>query len=206
MASKKSPEFAVTEGRIIAHSVTLQECRAQKAEIDKREKMAHDGIVAEATAIRDQKLDAKEVYGIIRAVPENQSPVITNFTCRTKVAGLTLNEAEEVRPLYGDAFPELYTLDTIVTGVSDFDGLLEAMTADGRRPSDFLELGVKPGCDAVVAEYSEYVTVDSAYIPRDGFLSKLSDVIHTLSEDALNTVKSYVKRVFLPVVKPSSAK
>lgn len=217
MAKKKAPEVSVTEGAIIEHAIAWQKCRALKAKIDAREKVAQEGIITEASTLRDSKLENREIIGIVRAVPEEQTPVITNFQCKSKESGITLEDAEAVRPLFNGAFDELFQEDTVVTGVDKPEQLIDAMREDGRQPFDFLELVPKKGMDHIVAEYGEYVSADTAYVPVEGFLATLNDFIRSIPDEALEAVLNkdgdtkenlfqYIQRVFRPVVKSSSTR
>lgn len=193
MAEKKLPEINVGEGQIVTDAITLVQTRAEKAQLETKEKGLIASVATQATTIRDTRLDAGEVVGLIRITSE-QAPIQVQFKVDSKKAALDVSEGKTLDDLFGGARPLLFGKDQIVTEIVDPEALMTAMRESGRNPWDFLQVSVKTGQDGVVAQYSQAVS-NEAYMPKTGFLATLHDIWHTLSAEATEYVKTYVKTV-----------
>jgi hypothetical protein len=198
MAEKKLPEINIAEGQIVLEAAQLVQARAEKAILETKEKNLKASIEVQAAAVRDEKLDKGEIVGLIRLTTE-QMPVQVQFKIDSKKAALDLSDEETLDDLFKGARPLLFGKDKIVTEITGPEELLAAMKASGRNPWDFLKLTVKENMDEVVASYPNVIS-NETFMPKTGFLATLHDIWRTLSEEAIEYVKTYVKEVIKPSV------
>ena len=198
MAEKKLPEINIGEGKIVTDTASLVTIRAEKAQLETREKELIATVATAAVVIRDEKLEAGQVLGLIR-VTNDHMPVQVQFKIDDKKAALDINEGDNLDELFGGARPLLFGMDQFVTEITDPEAIITAMKASGRNPWDFLSLTVKAGQDAIIAQYPQAISSE-AFMPRKGFLSTLHDVWHTLSVEAIGYLKTYIKTATKPCV------
>jgi hypothetical protein len=198
MAEKKLPEINIGEGQMVTDAEALVQVRTDKAQLETREKQLKASVEAQATALRNNKLDANEVVGLIRITSE-RAPIRVEFRVDSKKAAIPLEDEATLEALFKGARPLLFGKDTIVTEITDPEALMQAMKDSGRNPWDFLQLSVKAGMDEVVSQYAQVVS-DTAFMPKDGFLSTLHDIWHTFKVETVEYVKKYVKEVIKPTV------
>ena len=198
MAEKKLPEINIAEGQIITEATELVQTRAAKAILETKEKILKASIEVQAAAVRDEKMDKGEIVGLIRLTTE-QMPVQVQFKIDSKKAALDLSEEENLDDIFKGARPLLFGKDKVVTEITDPEELLKAMRDSGRNPWDFLKLTVKENMDEVVASYP-HVTSNDTFMPKIGFLATLHDIWRTLSIEAIEYMKTYVKEVIKPSV------
>jgi hypothetical protein len=193
MAEKKLPEINVGTGEMVDQAAELVKVRAQIAELETKAKTLTETVAGLATTLRNTKLDAGEVVGLIR-ITDERAPIQVQFKVSAKEAGKMVDTEEELDELFGPARPLLFGRDTIITSITDPEGLVQAMKDSGRNPWDFLAVVPKEGAVEVVSGYPQVIS-DTRLMPKTGFLATLTDIWKTLSADAHGYAKAFVKEV-----------
>ena len=199
MSDKKLPEINISDGQIVADALQLVQVRAAKAQLETKEKELKVAIENQATTVRDAKLEAGEVIGLIRITNENLVPVQVQFRVDSKKAALSMSDEGTLNDLFEGARPLLFGKDVMVTEITDPEALIAAMKASGRNPWDFLHVSVREGSDQIVSGYVQAVT-NEAFMPKEGFLTTIKDIWHTLSVEAIEYLKTYFKIAIKPMV------
>jgi hypothetical protein len=190
MAEKKLPEANIGSGQIVDDAAELVRIRAEKAKLETKEKELIAKVAEQATTIRDGKLNEGEVVGLLR-ITDERAPIQVQFKVSSKEAE---KHTEDYDNIYGTARPLLFERDTIITGITDPIGLMDAMKADNRNPFDFLEIIPKKGSEEIVSGY-EQVMSDTRMMPKTGFLATASDVWNTLTANARTHLIRFIKDV-----------
>jgi hypothetical protein len=199
MAEKKLPEINIGEGPMVDNAIELVRLRAEKAQIETREKELRASVETQAVTLRDAKLEANEIIGLIRVTNE-RATIRVEFRVDSSKAPIDISQEEDLDDLFGGARPLLFGKSTVVTEIVDPEALIAAVKASGSNPWDLLRLSVKPGCDDSIARYTDQVVSNTAFMPKEGFLATVKDIWHTLGQEAVGYLKDWIKKVIKPTV------
>ena len=198
MATKK--EIIVTKDtnpalvELVRKAGVLQD---QISDLQTQEKVLKTQITTQAEAIRTkEEIDKTNYIGLIKVVDEDQPTSQVQFKICN--GGLAETEGPVLEGHFGSDRVSLFEKGYAVQNILDPDALITEMKTKSLNPWDYLNLSVKPNLDRTFKD-SNFVTIDQAYLPVEGFLVKLNNIKHTLSIGA----KAYITKYLAVCLKPS---
>ena len=200
MAKKALPEKNIDKGPILATAQALVDLRSRIAGLETQEKAEKKNLAELAEGVRSEEEANTNYIGLIRVTGDGLPPIRVEF--RLQNGALDVSQEEDLNKLFKSARPLLFGREELVTTITDPAKLLTDLQAQGRNPWDYLEISVKDGMHRVVSEWSDAVVAEEAFIPREGFLATVNDVVHTLTTEAKNFLKDYLVRALkaVPVI------
>jgi hypothetical protein len=195
------PEMNVDSGRLFELARDLVATHADLATIETSEKKQKQEIVQVASATRTSEESKGSYIGLIRIVLGDSAPVQVQFKIQN--GALDVTEEANLDGLFGPGRPLLFERDHVVTEIVDPAALIDELKQQGKNPWDYLDVKVKPDLDRAVYQ-SKHVVAAEAFLPKKGFLAKLNEIGHTLSDEAKAYITTYLEKCLRPVVSVGS--
>lgn len=198
MATKKGlPEVSLNAGAIVDEAKKAIEARSKVAEFSTVEKQHSEEVSKLAVEKRIDEATRNNFIGVVRVTGDDLPPV--RIEMRMENGALDISEEGNLDAIYGSSRPLLFGREKVVTAITDPAALLKELLESGKNPFDYLDVSVKKGMDHVIAE-SKNVTAGEAFLPKEGFLSTLNDIKHTLTDDAKEYTKAFLETALKPRV------
>jgi hypothetical protein len=203
MAKKSTPEISVNTGEIVEQAKKAIEARTKAAEQATLETDAKTEIAELARQLRLAEEDKGHYIGMTRITGEDLPPIRVEH--RLENAGLDVGQAAELDQMFGAGRALLWERQEAVTEILDPQDLIDELKAQGKNPWDYLDIKVRKGMDHTVAE-CKAVTACEAYMPREGFLETLNNIVNTLSDEVKTWLSLYLDHAMKEKVVLGTAK
>ena len=198
------PEISIGTGLIVEKAKEALEAHAKVGVLETIIKKAKEIIAEEAEKLRKQEEQSENYIGLVRVTGEDLPPVRVEFRTGPNSA-LDLEQEDTLDELFGPARPLIFAKSRIVTSVLDPMALVQSLKDSGKNPWDYLNVSVKPGMDEIIADTAaavaaDIVSVQEVFLPREGWLAKLNEIVITLSDKAKRFISEYMEKVLKPSV------
>jgi hypothetical protein len=205
MATKLAvPELNVNSGKIADLSVLLQTVSKQIADLQTQEKNIKEEMRTTAEGIRMIEANKDNFIGILRVTGE-EAPMRAEF----RIMGLALPVDEDFSAFDGaqnQLFEKKRTLFKKKKGevfVSDVALLIEDIKKANLSINDILSINIENE-DALLGLNSEAIQKVEAYVPVEGFLNKINEIVTKLSKGAKDFLRERLKDTMSTAICPGA--
>ncbi len=194
------PEISTENADLVNAAKEAIQHRAQAARHTKQEKDHRKSMEEGALELHNEEFGKGNIVGLIRIIDSEIPP--TRVEMRINNGALDMSEEETLTEHFGARKAELFEHAKVITEITDTSELIKALENKGLNPWEYVNVTIKNGMDEAVlsAVGDEHVVSAEAFLPRQGFLSKLNDMFSVLGDKAKQYVKEYLSSVLKPTV------
>jgi hypothetical protein len=193
------PEMNINEGKMVDAAREASHLKGQVADLETKIKDEKKVLTGGAVELRDEQLGKNNFVGMFRVTGDDMAAV--RIEMRTnKESALDVDQGPILDTMFGPARPLIFERTSVVTAITDPAQLVADLVAAGKNPWDHLTLSVRTGQDDVIAECSEAVVVQDAYLPTKDWLAKTNEILHTLPKVAIEFLKEFFVTATSPTV------
>lgn len=196
--SKSSAEKNIDSGTLTDLVKEYDVIRNKIASLQTQEKEIKGKIEQESSLVRVKEENKGKYISLLRITSEDVHPYRVEF--RQTNGALDISQKNTLNELFGNSRPLLFSKEKAVSAIIDPKKLIEDLESSGKNPWDYLDLKIKSNMDRVIADNSDAVTVQEAFLPKKGFVGTLNDIVHTLKDGAKRYIKKYMETALRPTV------
>lgn len=192
------PEISSNDKDLIYAAREALKNKLKAAEHTSAEKGFRKEMEKKGTDIYNTEFDKGNPIGLIRVIDSEVSSA--RIEMRINNGALDVSEKNNLRKLLGHRKTQLFERTRIITDITDPAAILTTLTKKGLDPWKYVEIKVKENMDEVIwdAIDGKHCQSAEAYLPKQGFLSKLNQIFNTLSDGAKKYLKEYLANALKP--------
>lgn len=194
------PEIASSDKKLVNAAKEAIAHRTKAATETKLEKEARKDMEEHGHGIYFEEFDKDNIIGLIRVIDEDIPP--TRIEMRINNGALDVSEEDILKKHLNGRHIELFERTRVITEIHDPAELIKVLENKGLNPWDYFDLKVKDNMDSAVynAVNGEFCESAEAFLPKQGFLSRLRDMFNFLDKNARKYIREYLSQAVKPIV------